>query len=195
MQALRDHGGESILDVGCGPGAYVLKLADERRIEGVDASPFDAWSQRPALFSVASATNLPHPDASFDTVCSFETLEHLSDPDRALGEFFRVCRKNIIVSVPNCQITEGMRRSNLLYSHWGDPTHCNFFDMESIKRVVARAGFEIDQAYYINPINVGPFVMESLGLSGFLLEAGSRLLRRSSGNKHHITILLVGRKP
>lgn len=195
LRALREHGGDSILDVGCGSGAYVLNLADERRIEGVDAASFDAWSERPALFKVASATNLPHADASFDTVCSFETLEHLPDPDRALGEFFRVCRKNIIVSVPNCRITEGMRQSNLLYSHWGDPTHCNFYDMESIKDVVVRAGFEVDRACYINPINVGPFVLETLGLSGVALRAGSRLLKRFGGGKHHITILLVGRKP
>lgn len=195
LQALQEHGGDSILDVGCGSGAYVLNMADERRIEGVDASPFEAWSERPALFKVASATDLPHPDASFDTVCSFETLEHLPDPDRALREFFRVCRKNIIISVPNCRITEGMRRSNLLYSHWGDPTHCNFYDMESIKDVVGRAGFEIDQADYINPVDVGPFVMEMLGLSGVMLKAGSRLLKRFSRSKHYITILLVGRKP
>lgn len=194
LDALQKHGGNSILDVGCGPGAYVLKLADERRMEGVDMTPFDAWSERPALFKVASAMDLPHGDESFETVCSFETLEHLQDPGRALGEFFRVCRKNLVITVPNCRITEGMRRSNLLYSHWRDPTHCNFYDMESLREQVAQSGFEVEQAYYINPINVAPFVMETLGLPDFLQRVGTRLLKRRSRSMHHITILLVARK-
>ncbi len=194
MQALLEYGGEAILDVGCGSGAYVLALADERRIEGVDFSAFDSWAERPSLFKTASATDLPYGDGSFDTVCSFETLEHLADPDQALREFHRVCRNNIIISVPNCEITEGMRRSNLLYSHWGDPTHCNFYNMETIKETVIKNGFAVEKAYYINPINITPFIMEALGLSGIMLKVGSRLLKRSSRGKHHITTLLVGRK-
>lgn len=40
----------------------------------------------------ADAHHLPFADASFDAVVSFNTFEHLSDPDRAAAEIFRVLK-------------------------------------------------------------------------------------------------------
>src|SRR5262249_20825554 len=40
----------------------------------------------------ADAHHLPFTDASFDAVVSFNTFEHLSDPDRAAAEIFRILK-------------------------------------------------------------------------------------------------------
>lgn len=42
---------------------------------------------------VADAQNLPLNDESFDSVVSTQTLEHLSDPGKAVKEFYRVLKK------------------------------------------------------------------------------------------------------
>ena len=52
---------------------------------------------------VGSVTNLPLSDCSFDTVCAFEVLEHLSFGQFiiALKEMSRVAKKNVIISLPH----------------------------------------------------------------------------------------------
>src|SRR5262245_49618320 len=105
LAAIEQHAGREILDVGCGSGAYVLHLADRLNIRGVDYRHFDAWDQRPQLFGISDAQELKMPDNSVDTILSFETLEHLPEPQRALSEYLRVCRKNLILTVPSCTVT------------------------------------------------------------------------------------------
>jgi hypothetical protein len=52
---------------------------------------------------LASATDIPFADNSFDLAFSSEMLEHLSSPDleKAAREMVRVARKYLLISVPN----------------------------------------------------------------------------------------------
>lgn len=195
LDAIVQHAGRSVLDVGCGNGAYVLRLAGRYDIKGIDRREFAAWAQAPELFGISDATTLTMPDDSVDTLLSFETLEHLTDPANALGEYYRVARKNLIVTVPNCKLTPGFAASNLLYSHWSDRTHVNFFDMVSIARLVEGAGFRIAASRYINRINLGAAVAEALGLSGRPARIGGRLFRAFQRRQYFMTCLIVGEKP
>jgi SAM-dependent methyltransferase len=191
LAAIEQFAGADVLDVGCGSGAYVLHLADRYRIRGMDYKQFDAWQQRPELFEVSDAQTLQLPDASVDTVLSFETLEHLPDPARALSEYFRVCRKNLIVTVPNCTLSPGMRSSGIIYNHWIDRTHVNFWDLDSLARQISDAGFAIQHRKHINHINLGPVAMEALGLGGTGARYGAALFRRLQRRKYPMTCLIV----
>src|SRR5215207_6522635 len=90
--------GESVVDIGCGPGFLCEQMADavgERgRVLGVDVSDdlltiargrntrqWLAYEQR-------DARQLALPDASFDAAVSVQTLEYIDDADRAIGEMF-----------------------------------------------------------------------------------------------------------
>jgi ubiquinone/menaquinone biosynthesis C-methylase UbiE len=87
--------GREVLEVGCGTGLILEKLARlARRAEGVDLSPGMLALARQRGLSVreASATELPYPDASFDVAVSFKVLAHVPDIERALSEMARVCR-------------------------------------------------------------------------------------------------------
>jgi ubiquinone/menaquinone biosynthesis C-methylase UbiE len=103
------HGGESILDVGCGTGTLVIVAAGAhrgagRRIVGVDASPeMIARARRKAAkarvdvaFEQAAAEALPFADGSFDVCFSTLMLHHLPRPVRAqcLSEVRRVLQPN-----------------------------------------------------------------------------------------------------
>lgn len=195
LEAIVRHAGHSVLDVGCGNGAYVLRLAGRYDIKGVDCQEFAAWAQAPERFGISDATLLAAPADSVDTLLSFETLEHLREPERALREYYRVARKNLILTVPNCDQTPGFAASNLLYSHWSDRTHVNFFDMGSITRLVEGAGFRIAASRYINRINLGAAVAEALGLSGRSARIGGRLFRAFQRRQYFMTCLIVGEKP
>ena len=90
--------GAAVLDVGCGAGATVARLADDHglRVTGLDASRGQierAVEARPDLDFVAGrAEALPFADASFDAVLCECVLSTLTDPALAVSELARVLR-------------------------------------------------------------------------------------------------------
>jgi len=194
LQAIRDFAGSSILDVGCGSGAYILRLAQDYDIRGVDYQRYDTWDAMPDRFAVSEASELTMEENSVDTVLSFEALEHLENPAKALKEYYRVCRKNVILSVPNCDVTAGMKQSGMTYYHWTDPTHINFFNRESIGQLVESCGFKIVKNGYINHLSLFPLILESFGLSGWKSRALVKLLSRIKRHHYYLTCLVVAEK-
>src|SRR6188472_1855648 len=79
--------GAEVLEVGCGTGLILEKLArTARRAEGVDLSPgmLDLARKRGLDVREGSATELPYADDSFDVVLSFKVLAHVPEIERAL---------------------------------------------------------------------------------------------------------------
>jgi SAM-dependent methyltransferase len=89
--------GVRLLDVATGPG-HLAQLAAERgaAVTGVDVSPSMveiAQALYPAVeFRAGDAEELPFPDAGFDAVVMNYGLLHLSRPELAIAEAFRVLR-------------------------------------------------------------------------------------------------------
>lgn len=119
LAALRAAGARSILDLGCGDGALLMRLAEEpavRRIVGVDVSAeaLDVLRKRlgAAPDAVRSKVELRHGSLTeagealrgFDAAVLVETIEHI-EPDRlSLLEraVFRDMRPGaVIVTTPN----------------------------------------------------------------------------------------------
>ncbi|HZT15343.1 MAG TPA: class I SAM-dependent methyltransferase [Gaiellaceae bacterium] len=106
--------GREVLDVACGAGYGTAALADvAARVTGgdVDGETIDYARTRYARdnveFRVLDATSLPFADESFDTICSFETIEHLDRPDAFVREAARVLRQDgvALVSTPHVERT------------------------------------------------------------------------------------------
>ncbi len=196
MEALLRYAGRSILDVGCGSGVYVLALKGRFDIYGMDHHRYEEWQKAPELFQIATGEKLPFTDNSFDTVVSFETLEHLKEPLLALKEYHRVCRKNVILSVPNCDVTKGMLKSNLVFSHWLDRTHVHYFDKNSIASLMTQAGFSIFRNEAINRISLAPLVAEKMGMApeGIVARALRKTSTFSPFRRYYLTRLVVAEK-
>jgi len=192
LDAIRRHAGRTILDVGCGSGAYVLHLSGEYDITGVDHHFYESWRVNPSLFSISDASSLTHDTETVDTVLSFETLDHLADPLSALREYHRVCRKNVIVTVPNCELTPGMEQSRLVYYHWIDRTHIKFYNLDTLAALVEDAGLRVVERRHINRISLLPFLTEALDVSGVLGRVMRQLLARRQRREYRMTCLLVG---
>ena len=102
--------GQSLLDIGCGPGSITLGLArlvDPGQTVGLDRAALPLVQARNAAresgqrnlgFTVGDAYQLDFPDDSFDVVHAHQVLQHLTDPVAALTEMRRVCRPGGIVA-------------------------------------------------------------------------------------------------
>jgi len=108
--------GDRVLDAACGLGygSYALaELSKASKITGVDGSDYGVDYARENFCPLSPkldffAGYLPeclakYPDAHFDVIVSFETLEHVEHPEALLTEFHRLLSPGgrIVVSVPN----------------------------------------------------------------------------------------------
>ena len=100
---------DSLLDVGCGEGLLVQRVAQRlpsARVVGTDLqerSIQTGWSRHEAPnleFRTMDGRTLPFADGEFDTVSAIELLEHVPDPEVMLAEMSRCARRHLLASVP-----------------------------------------------------------------------------------------------
>ena len=108
--------GERLLDLGCGPGATALFLAQQSgaAVTGISVSAFDVDQARQrasdqglagrAHFEVGDYSSLSFPDASFDAVTAVESLLSAPDLDHVLRQAFRVLRPGGRVVLCHCTL-------------------------------------------------------------------------------------------
>jgi small RNA 2'-O-methyltransferase len=117
MRALLASGARSVLDLGCGPGVLLARLAREpqlERIVGLDVSAEALAAAAQALGKARGRVTLLHgsfarPDprlAGFDAAALVETIEHinpdrLSSVERAVFGSFRP--RTVVVTTPNLE--------------------------------------------------------------------------------------------
>src|SRR5437763_15297757 len=147
----------SVLDVGSGPG-YVAAAAAERGAisRGLDFSrEMVAIAQKmfPRIeFCEGDAQNLPFTDVTFDRVLANFALLHVSDPERACAEAFRVLKPggNFGFTVwaapeenPYAKITADaiQAHAHLEVDLPAGPPHYLFSGREEFRRVLERVGF------------------------------------------------------
>ena len=188
LAAIEEFAGESMLDVGCGNGAYVLALKDRLRTFGVDIHRYSAWDEAAEHFDTCDAAQLPLADKSFDTVTSFEVLEHVADPVATLREFRRVARENLILTVPNCDLPDSLTQSRLTFFHYTDSSHVNFFTEETLQTTCESAGLQVREVRRINPCNMSHVVADLLG---FRSRLSKNILQRLFKKQFCMSLLAV----
>ncbi|MSP62481.1 MAG: class I SAM-dependent methyltransferase [Myxococcales bacterium] len=93
--ALRYVRGARVLEAGCGTGLISERLAPHAgSLVGLDLSSgmLRHAARRGLTVVQGSVTDLPFPDESFDVVCSFKVLAHVTRIEQALRELSRVTR-------------------------------------------------------------------------------------------------------
>jgi SAM-dependent methyltransferase len=143
LNFVKARAGQSILDFGCGTGGYAAMLQQSgHTVTGVDSNPAHVAATA-ALGVPARHVNgrLPFADRSFDTLVMIEVLEHLSDEviEGVLAEARRVARKNVLITVPNCEGSTELRTVGVTHEHYLATDHVQFFtyaDLEQVLRSV-----------------------------------------------------------
>jgi len=107
-----------LLDVGCGPGAWLTMVAERHAFQtlvGIDLSHgmLKEVAVSGARRCVADAENLPLGDEYFDTTLCIHMLYHVPDVDKAIGELRRVTRSGgvALVATNGAEHLSGFRRT------------------------------------------------------------------------------------
>ncbi|MGZ4186634.1 MAG: class I SAM-dependent methyltransferase [Solirubrobacteraceae bacterium] len=116
VDAARIGEGTSLLDLGCGDGAFCAFAADRgATVHGLDAEPDSIAHAMEAVpdgdFRLGMMETLPWSDGSFDVVTTFNAMQYALDPELAMAEASRVVRIGGRIAV--CK--------------WGPPAENQFF--------------------------------------------------------------------
>ena len=145
VELVRESGARTILDVGCGEGYVLDRIASagvDAELFGLDMSESAVTDARALLGDRArieqgDARTPPFED-TFDLVLMTEVLEHIPEPANMLPVLERLSRRHLILSVPWEPFFMGL---NLLrgknVSRWGnDPEHVNHWGRRGFLRFV-----------------------------------------------------------
>lgn len=162
LEPARDLDGKRVLEIGCGRGGFACWLASQStRPAEIVAIDFAASAiQKGQTFArqqglagltwqVGDIQSIAHDDASFDTVISCETVEHVPEPVRAIRELARVLKPGgrLLLTTPNYLGTMGLYRCYLRltgrrYTEEGQPVN-NFMLLPLTRAWISRAGLDV----------------------------------------------------
>jgi SAM-dependent methyltransferase len=141
--------GAAVLEIGCGPGGFLSKLAQLRQcdVAGVEINPQAIEEARRAGLRIHNEDLYDFAewaDAAFDVVCAFQVLEHIAEPGRFLDAIDRMARPGatIILAVPN-------QATFLRHDRWGllntPPHHMSHWTSQVFEKVGQRWGWTVER--------------------------------------------------
>ena len=187
---IEQYAGTHVLDAGCGAGAYVRRLTENGyHPVGLDIElPPDTPR---GVTCAGRAEQLPFADESFDTVLLINVLEHLDDDVLALHEAHRVCRHNLILSVPRVE-DPVLGKYGLTCSPYTDFGHRRHYSEETLRSALCASGFRPEWIRPVMPVNPLGLVLRMFHLPGKDL---GKLIHACPGvRKIYTTLHAVGRK-
>ena len=156
--------GSRALDVGCGDGALMAALRDERQVDArgleLDAGNVAECVARglSVIQGDADADLADYPDASFDYAVLSQTLQTTKRPDLVLEELLRVGRK-AFVSFPN--FAHWQVRASLLWNGrmpvtrllpvaWYETPNIHHVTVRDFRALVAAKGLTVEGAWFLS---------------------------------------------
>jgi len=142
-----------LIDVACGPGVVTAALAPA----AASVVAFDATEQMLAKararcakaglnnveFKTGDAEQLPFADGEFDGAVTRAALHHFAEPQRAIGEMFRVLRPGgvaVFADVISSENDEESRLHNAI-ERLRDPSHVRMLPASELESAARQAGF------------------------------------------------------
>ena len=156
--------GARVLDIGCGDGALMTALRDERSVDarGLEIDAGNVATAVALGLSViqgdADVDLADYPDASFDYAILSQTLQTTRHPDQVLDHLLRIGRK-AFVSFPNfghwrvrASLLVGGRMpvTRLLPEQWFDTPNIHHLTIEDFRAFVKQRGIAVEGEWFLS---------------------------------------------
>jgi SAM-dependent methyltransferase len=133
----------SVVDVGCGAGAYGPPLiAAGHKWLGLEANSHccQILTRRGLPFRRVDldSSRLPCSDAEHDCAICIEVVEHTKDPETFVAEIARIVRGRALFSVPNLELLPYLYDWRVVPWHLLEGDHKNFFTRASLGALLRR---------------------------------------------------------
>ncbi len=133
----------SVLDVGCGAGAYGPPLlAAGHEWLGLESNEYclSVLGRRQLPFRRVDLESgrLPCADAEFDSAICIEVAEHTQNPEGFVSEIARSIRDRVLFSVPNMELLPYLHDWGVVPWHLLEGDHKNFFTRASLHALLSR---------------------------------------------------------
>jgi SAM-dependent methyltransferase len=144
LAARRIGKGKSILEVGCGTGAFTRYLTEPRYVgleyntDAVKRANADGLDVRPESIEDFAKSH----EGEFDVVCSFQVLEHVQNPLSFISACVACARigGTVMFAVPNSGGYLGVQPDDLLNM---PPHHLTWWSEEVFWRIAPQCGLEV----------------------------------------------------
>lgn len=155
--------GARVLDVGCGDGALLAALREQRGVDarGLELNPVNVATAVSRGLSVVQGdadTDLGYyPDASFDYAILSQTLQTTRRPDLVVEELLRIGAQ-AFVSFPNFAHWRGrmslllggrMPVTRLLPDRWYDTANIHHLTIDDFRMLVKERAWTIDGQWFL----------------------------------------------
>ena len=136
-----------MLDVGCGAGIFLERARLKGwEVHGTEFGQRALASCRSRGIAIIEGPLDPanYPKASFDVVCSFEVMEHLTDPGAELRRMASLLRPGgaLYITTPNYRST-GRLLAGRSWNVVNYPEHLNYFTPRTLTRLAERCGLRL----------------------------------------------------
>ena len=142
----------SVLDIGCGTGAWLDKLAKHgfNHLQGIDIDTQQFQTDRATVSRMNLDCDNLNFDSQFDLITAIEIIEHLENP----GRIFNFVKNNLkqdgyfLLTTPNiqsisCRLKFLISGKLASFDEKGDATHIYPVLLQSLERVLPRYSLEI----------------------------------------------------
>ncbi|MEO7724752.1 MAG: methyltransferase domain-containing protein [Chthoniobacterales bacterium] len=133
----------SVVDVGCGAGAYGPALIaaghDWLGLES-DEHCWEILEERQLPYRRVDLASHDLPCSTGERECGIciEVLEHVREPEAFLGEIARITRRRVLFSVPNMEVLPYTYGWGVIPWHLLEADHKNFFTRSSLRSLLRR---------------------------------------------------------
>jgi len=163
--------GERLLNVWSRTGEaiqYLRKSFPGIKIDNIELSDKFVEKAKKAVpmekFIRGTLHKFPFRDNTFDCVMSLETLEHTAEPEKFLGEIYRVLKpgKKLVMSLPPATVEYTSVIADFFHIGHGEGPH-KFLSSWSVKKMLRKAGFRVLKHKGTVLVPVGPKFLKKFG--------------------------------